>query len=351
MLPCVVPQTGKEKRQAMDPNAAADGDGIFGLDCTAADAGVVLVPVPFDATTSYRPGAADGPAAMLQASYQVDLHDREVGDPWRAGIWMDRPAPAVTRHNADARPLVEALRDGPDPEALATVNRLCEEVNDQVTEQVRGWLEQGKLVGTLGGDHATAFGAIRAHAQRGEPFGILHIDAHADLRRDYEGFTWSHASVMEAVTRLLPEVERLVQVGVRDFCEEERQRIEASGGRIRTHFDADLSDRLFAGEPWAALVDEMLAPLPERVYVSFDIDGLDPALCPHTGTPVPGGLSFRQACHLLGALARSGRRIIGFDLVEVAPGPRGDEWDGNVGARLVYKLIGWALRTSPGGNP
>lgn len=348
MVPCHIPMDGTKAQGAMDPNAAAAGDGIFGLDCTAEDARVVLVPVPFDATTSYRPGTADGPAAMLQASHQVDLHDREVGDPWLAGIWMDRPAPEVTRHNMEARPLVEALRDGDDAGTLAEVNRLCEEVNDRVTEQVGRWLDAGKLVGTLGGDHATAFGAIRAHAERSAPFGILHIDAHADLRRDYEGFTWSHASVMEAVTRLLPGVERLVQVGVRDFCDEELQRIDASDGRIRTFFDADVSDRLFAGEPWAALVQEMIEPLPRRVYVSFDIDGLDPAHCPHTGTPVPGGLSFRQACYLLGAVVRSGREIIGFDLVEVAPGPAGDEWDGNVGARLVYKLIGWALKSAPG---
>ena len=127
------------------------------------------------------------------------------------------------------------------------------------------------------------------------------FDAHADLRRDYEGFRWSHASVMEAVSRELPGVTRLVQVGVRDYCEEESQRIDDSGGRIVTFFDADLQARLAVGEPWAALVEEMLAPLPRTVYLSFDIDGLDPALCPHTGTPVPGGLNFAQACFLLRA--------------------------------------------------
>jgi agmatinase len=146
----------------------------------------------------------------------------------------------------------------------------------------------------------------------------------------------------------LPGVTRLVQVGVRDFCEEEAQRIDESAGRIVTFFDADLQARLAAGEPWAALVEEMLAPLPRTVYLSFDIDGLDPALCPHTGTPVPGGLNFAQACFLLRALAQSGRRLVGFDLVEVAPGPDGDEWDGNVGARLLYKLIGHALATRAG---
>ena len=334
-----------------DPNAAPAGDGIFGLDCTPEEAAVVLVPVPFDATTSYRPGTARGPAAILAASVQLDLHDREVGDPWRAGIALLPEDPAIVARGQEARRLVEALRGGAStaPAAdLDTVNTLCGEVNDTVRDTVAGWLRAGRIVGTVGGDHATAFGAIAAHAAHYGDIGLLHIDAHADLRRAYEGFRWSHASVMEAVCRELPGVNRLVQVGVRDYCEEEAARIEASGGRIVTFFDADLQSRLAAGEPWAALVEEVLAPLPRTVYVSLDIDGLDPALCPHTGTPVPGGLGFAQACFLLHALAQSGRRLVGFDLVEVAPGPDGDEWDGNVGARLLYKLIGHALATRAG---
>jgi agmatinase len=330
----------------VDPNAAASGTGIFGLESTPQEAGVVLVPVPFDATTSYRPGAAQGPRAVLEASYQIDLHDRQAGDPWRAGIALADPSPEIVSRAGEARRLVEALRTSPDEATLSRINRLCGEVNDLVTALVARWIAAGKLVGTLGGDHATAYGAIRAHADHYPEFGLLHIDAHADLRQDFEGFTWSHASVMEAVSRTLPQVSRLVQVGVRDFCEEEIARIEASDGRIMAFFDADLHQRLFTGETWAALVAEIIAPLPERVYVSFDIDGLDPRLCPHTGTPVPGGLSFNQACFLLHAVARSGRRIIGFDLVEVAPGPEGDEWDGNVGARLLYKLTGFALQSA-----
>ena len=148
---------------------------------------------------------------------------------------------------------------------------------------------------------------------------------------------------MDAVCERLPGVSRLVQVGVRDFCEEELERIEGSGGRVRTFFDADLNRRQFAGENWGAIVDEIVGCLPQEVYISFDVDGLDPKLCPNTGTPVPGGLSFAQATFLLRRVVESGRRIVGFDLVEVAPGARGDEWDGNVGARLLYKMIGWTL--------
>jgi agmatinase len=244
---------------------------------------------------------------------------------------------------------VEGLREKRDDAALDQVNGLCGEINDTVTAAVGHWLAQGRLVGVVGGDHATAFGSIRAQAERGGEFGILHIDAHADLRRAYEGFTWSHASIMDAVCEQLPAVTTLVQVGVRDFCEEELVRIEGSGGRVRTFFDADLHARLFEGESWAALAREIVAALPQRVYLSFDVDGLDPKLCPNTGTPVPGGLSFAQAAYLLREVVRSGRTIIGFDIVEVAPGPGDDEWDGNVGARLLYKMIGWALLSRQNG--
>ena len=111
------------------------------------------------------------------------------------------------------------------------------------------------------------------------------------------------------------------------------------------HHDARLAQARFEGEPWAAAVRRIVEPLPRDVYVSFDVDGLDPTLCPHTGTPVPGGLSFQEAAALVGGIVRSGRRIVGFDLVEVAPDPEGGEWDGNVGARLLYKLVGWMLRS------
>jgi agmatinase len=144
----------------------------------------------------------------------------------------------------------------------------------------------------------------------------------------------------------IPAVSKLVQVGIRDLCEEEADQIASSGGRIQTFFDAELAEARFAGETWAAQVRRMIDPLPRDVYVTFDIDGLDPALCPHTGTKVPGGLSFQMATSLIAAVARSGRRIAGFDLTEVVPAKDGSEWDENVGARLLYKLIGWTLKST-----
>jgi agmatinase len=337
-----------------DPGAAAQpGSGIFGLPHDETASRVVVVPVPFDATTSYRRGTAGGPAAVLEASRQVDLFDREVGRPYEAGIFMREIPADVLAWNEEAQraadPIIERggdiEGDAALAKALARVNELSERVNAHVHAAASALLAQGKLPVVLGGDHATPFGAIRAQAEHAPGVGVLHVDAHADLRPAYEGFTWSHASIMHNVVTRLPDVAKLVQVGIRDFSEEELSIIEGSRGRVETFFDADLARARLEGEPFAKQVERIVSVLPERVYVSFDIDGLDPTLCPSTGTPVPGGLSFHEASYLVGAVARSGRRIVGLDLNEVAPSPEGDEWDANVGARVLYRLIGWALRS------
>jgi agmatinase len=337
-----------------DPNAAAQpGSGVFSLPHEPDRAGVVLLPVPWEVTTSYRTGTADGPAAILEASRQIDLYDVETGRPYLAGIAMlDEPAD-VRAWNDEGRPLAEQViaAGGATPgdaalgRALDRVNQLGAQLNDRVRAETDRALDDGRLIGIVGGDHSVPLGAIQALARRHPGLGILHIDAHADLRDAYEGFTWSHASIMFNVLRHAPEVARIVQVGLRDVCEAEADLIRDTGDRLVAHFDADLAARACAGESWAIQCERIVADLPREVYVSFDIDGLDPTLCPHTGTPVPGGLQYAQALFLLGAVARGGRRIVGFDLCEVAPGPAGDEWDANVAMRILYKLIGWALRS------
>jgi agmatinase len=138
-------------------------------------------------------------------------------------------------------------------------------------------------------------------------------------------------------------VKKLVHVGLRDVAESEVRLIRESGGRHEAFFDHDIAKHRMSGQPFKALVDRMVTALPNEVYVSFDIDGLDPALCPNTGTPVPGGLAWHEALSILAAVRSSGRKIVGFDLNEVAPGEGGDEWDGNVGARLLYKMCGFTL--------
>ncbi|MDC0708114.1 agmatinase family protein [Stigmatella sp. ncwal1] len=337
-----------------DPGAAAPADsGIFGLPHSPEEAHVVLIPVPFEATTSYGGGTSEGPAAVLQASRQVDLFDVETGRPYERGIALLPESEELrawnTRAKERAQIVIEAGGVNPSqPELQAAadeVNQLCEKMNGTVYRTAKHWLDQGKRVGAIGGDHSISYGIIQAHAEKYPGLGVLHLDAHADLRNAYEGFTWSHASIMYNVVKRLPGVKSLVQVAVRDMSEEENQVIEGSQGRIRSFFDATLQQKRFDGVPWNRQVDELISLLPEHVYLSFDIDGLDPVLCPHTGTPVPGGLSFPEATALLAGVIRSGRTIVGFDLTEVAPDPEGGEWDGNVGARLLYKMIGWMLKS------
>lgn len=333
-----------------DPDAAAVGEtGIYGLPFTAEESRVVIVPVPFEATTSYGGGTSSGPSAVFEASKQVDLFDQETGRPYEAGIAMLDVPEQVLEWNREAKELAATVIeqggvvDDATRDAAAKVNGYGERVNDWVYEQTRALLEAGKMAVILGGDHAVPFGSIRAYAERHPGMGILHLDAHADLRDAYEGFTWSHASIFNNVMRRIPEVGKLVQVGVRDLGQAERAMIDSSSGRIVTFYDADVAAQKEEGVPYARIADEIVALLPDEIYLSWDIDGLDPTLCPGTGTPVPGGLSWNEAVGLLRAIRRSGKRIVGLDLCEVSPGET--EWDANVGARLLYKMIGFALLT------
>ncbi len=274
---------------AIDPNAAARPDsGLFGLYDTLESARVIVLPVPFDATTSYHHGAARAPAAILRASHQIDLYDVETGRPYRAGIHMLPEPPSVKAWNATSRVAAQAFEhedatEAEVAEAQEHINDASRAVENYVAARTRELLLAGKLVCTLGGDHSVALGAIKEHAARYPAMGILHIDAHANLRRAYQGFVRSHASIMYNVLAGIPSLGCLVQVGVRDLCDEEVARIEESGGRIRTFFDAELSQQKLSGVPWTGLCERIVAALPAEVYVSFDIDGLDPALCPRTG--------------------------------------------------------------------
>lgn len=333
-----------------DPDAAAgSGSGIYGLPFTTEDSAVVIVPVPFEATTSYGGGTSSGPAAVLEASKQVDLFDQETGRPYANGIAMLELPDMVLQWNREAKKLAAPVIaqggavDEKGHASVAKVNDLSTRMNEWVYEQTTAILHAGKMAVILGGDHSVPFGAIRSYSEKYPGVGVLHLDAHADLREAYEGFTWSHASIFHNVMTRLDAVSRLVQVGVRDLGQAERRMIDESDGRIVTFYDADLARRKEEGEPFAKITDEIIAALPNDIYLSWDIDGLDPTLCPGTGTPVPGGLSWNEAIGLLRAIQRSGKRIVGLDLCEVSPGET--EWDANVGARLLYKMIGFALLT------
>lgn len=339
-----------------DPNAPAQpGSGIFGLPFDEAEAAVVILPVPWEATTSYGGGAAEGPQAILEASMQVDLFDLDVEKPYELGIHMLEEDPRIAAWNEEAKALAADVIDaggaGDDPKLvknLARVNALSREVDGYVETEVARLLAAGKIVGLVGGDHACPLGAFRAlgKARRAAgkgPFAILHFDAHSDTRKAYEGFEGSHASIMHNALESVPEIGKLVQVGIRDVCEEEIAYCQGQGSRVRMVTDREVALRKLEGESFAAIARSIVAELPDEVWVSFDIDGLDPRFCPGTGTPVPGGLDLHETACILREIVRAKKRILGFDLDEVAPNPSGDEWDGNVGARLLYKLIGFTL--------
>ncbi len=317
---------------SFDPDGAArPGSGVFGLDSPPDRAAVRILGVPFDGTASYRKGTASGPAAILAASHQVELFDlaqeswpKGDGRPWTAGIHLE----------------IDSGVDG---------TSSGEAINERVGTWTRERLEADQLPVILGGEHSVPFGAIRAATERFGELGLVHFDAHADLRVAFEGHRWSHASILHNVLEELPEVESVLSIGLRDLGEGELQAIRESCGRVLAIFDHQWAEWRREGIDLARRVLDALALLPDTLWLTFDVDGLDPSLCPNTGTPVPGGLSWNEVDLWLGALVDSDKRIAGLDLCEVSPGPNPDpatdSWDAIVGARLLYRLIGCALAT------
>jgi agmatinase len=339
--------TKKEKIASFDPSGVGLKNGNFiGLPFDENDAEVVLMPVPWDVTVSFAAGTSTGADNILESSSQLDLYDHDVKNAWKMGLFM-RPLDQKWLEKSEAMrslsaPYIDFLENGGDvsqnpamKKTLDDVNASCEELRQWVYEESKNLLEKGKLVGLVGGDHSTPLGYIQALAERYENFGILHFDAHLDLRNSYEGFTYSHASIFYNVLKL-PQITRMVSVGIRDYCEEEVDLVENSGGRVQVFFDSYLKKQVFKGNPLYSIYQNAIDMLPKNVYVSFDIDVLTPHLCPNTGTPVPGGLEFQEAMFFIKCLLDSGRKIIGFDLSETAA--KGHDWDGNVAARVLYKL-------------
>lgn len=321
--------------------------GLFGLPFTLEECDTVIVPVPWEVTVSYGGGTAHGPEAVHKASFQVDLFDPLVPDAWTYGIGMDELPEEVKnkseRLRQQSEDYIEALAKGADAgnsemkKIAGEIDSACTWLNQHVKKRCLHFLKQGKTLGLLGGDHSTPLGLMQALSELYPSFAILQIDAHADLRDAYEGFEFSHASIMFNALKL-KHVEKLVQVGIRDYCSEELELIQNSDHRVQTFFDRDIKHAMYRGDSWDRICNRIVAALPNNIYLSFDIDGLDPKLCPHTGTPVAGGFEAEEVLFLLEKIVNSGKRIIAFDLNEVSPGPDGDEWDANVAARLLFRI-------------
>jgi agmatinase len=271
-----------------------------------AAARAVVLPVPYDFTTTYQGGARLGPRAILTASQNMELWDEEIGAVYRAGI--------------HTLPELEPAAEGPGP-MVARV------------EQAVAWiLEQGKLPAILGGEHSITAGAVRAAARHHPALSVLQIDAHADMRDRYLGSPHSHACVMRRVREMVPAA----SVGIRSMSEEEAHHLE----RHPAPLWSVRQFRALQGR-W----EPILSALSGEVFVTFDLDGLDPSALPATGTPEPGGLDWYEAVDLLRAVSERAR-IVGFDVVELAPLP-GQVASDFLAARLVYRLIGLALARVP----
>lgn len=267
---------------------------------------IVILPVPYESTVTYRTGTSDGPIAIIDASQYLELYDRE----------LDRE---ICRIGIHTLPELEPVMSGP------------EQMVNRVYQVARDLLERDKIPVMLGGEHSLTMGMIKAFRERLENLAVLQLDAHADLRDQYLGTKYSHACVMRRVWELCP----IVQVGIRSLSQEENQFIE----------EQKLSPFYAEVFSFQDSVAKVVSALPPEVYITIDLDILDPSIMPAVGTPEPGGMSWREVLSLLRAVARV-KKIIGFDLMELCPreGPTSCAF---LAAKLAYKLIGYATYPFP----
>ncbi|MEN9686981.1 MAG: hypothetical protein RLZZ28_2767 [Bacteroidota bacterium] len=331
-----------------DPNAVGNpNNNLFGLPFTEEDARLVILPVPWEVTVSYGAGTARAAEHVYKSSKQVEIYDTEGAYGWKQGFFMqevDRKLLMKSDYlRKEAELYIDYISKGESVDknkfmckSLKEINEGSLLMNQWVYDHAKSLLDKGKLVGLLGGDHSISLGFMKALGEKYPSFGILQIDAHCDLRKAYELFTYSHASIMYNALQEIPSLQKLVQVGIRDYCEEEWELICNSDYRVIAYLDKAIKERQFEGETWKHITDEIVQQLPDFVYISFDIDGLDRKYCPNTGTPVQGGFEVDEIFYLLTKIHESGRKLIGFDLVEIGVGQT--DWDSNVGARILWRL-------------
>ena len=339
-------------------NVSNPNNNIFGLPTKEEDSRLVIMPVPWEVTVSYGASTARAPESIFKASMQVDLHDPDFPETWKQGFFMrDSDKKILMKSDylrKEAELYIDYIAEGGVvgdnqfmTKTLREVNEGSLYLNNWVYEQTKVLLDKNKLVGLLGGDHSTPLGYYKAIGDKHGTFGILQIDAHCDLREAYEGFNYSHASIMFNALKEIPQLEKLVQVGVRDYGGDEWNYIKESNYRVITYFDREIKSRIFEGETWKGVTEEIISKMPDKIFISFDIDGLDRKLCPFTGTPVPGGFELDQVFYLFNKILKSGKTVVGFDLNEVGIG--GDtDWDANVGARVLLKLCNLLVTSNNG---
>ena len=262
---------------------------------------VALIPVPYDSTASFRSGSRDGPEAMISASYGLEDYDFE----------LELDVSEIGIHTTGA---LEPHMAGPGP------------MTERIKGVVASYIAMGKTVGMLGGEHSITIGSVQAHVEAYPSLSVLYLDAHADLRDEYMGTPFGHASAARRAYECCP----IALAGVRSLCQEEHDFIR----------DNNVPVWYWNSNPDLSSAESVLDSLSDTVYVSVDLDVLDPALMPAVGTPEPGGLAWHQLVSLLAKVAKS-RRIVGFDVCELAPadGPPACSY---TAAKLVYKLVAYA---------
>ena len=264
------------------------------------NARVVVIPVPFDRTSTWLKGAEKGPAAIIEASAHMELYDIETdSEVYKKGIFTAEPV------------------DG---------QELPKDMVEMVAEQVRRYLRDNKFVVVLGGEHSVSIGSARAHVANNADITVLQLDAHSDLRDEYEGSKYNHACAMARISELCP----IVQVGIRSMDSSEKEALDTS----RVIFAREIS----TNKNW---IEKVLSKLSQNVYVTIDLDVFDPSIMPSTGTPEPGGLLWYDVLGLMRTVFEN-RNVVGFDIVELCPDERNKAPD-FLAAKLIYKLLSYKL--------
>ncbi len=278
-----------------------DSSKFLGYDSKIDRARILILPIPYEQTVSYRPGTREGPRAIITASQEVETYDEELDqETYRIGIHTLRE--------------LEPIMSGPQ-EMIASVQKRASEL-----------LKQEKFLVTLGGEHSLSLGLVQAFKEKYPSASVLQLDAHADLRDTYQGTPFSHASVMHRIQEIAPTV----QVGVRSLSREESQFIQER--ELPVYFARDTR----GGDDWMKKAIGKLSP---QVYLTIDLDALDPSIMPSVANPEPGGLTWEQILRFLRLLSIN-REIIGFDVMELCPIP-GNIAPDFLAAKLIYRLIGY----------
>lgn len=333
----------------LNEDTLKNDDPLFGNPLSFDDSKLVIIPAPWEPTTSYKGGTSNAPSLIRKASHQMDVFHEIYSESYNKGIFLKDTHPEIYPLHQQALKVCEEVQNhlteedsnkenssSKLAEQISYANGLSERFNEIIYNEAKSILNAKKIPALFGGDHSCPYGLMKALSETYKEWSILHIDAHFDLRIAYQGFTHSHASIIYNATQLEYAPQKISHVGIRDFSKSE---FEFANQHHHFSFtDKRLKQKEFNGETWNKTCEDILKPLTQNLYISFDIDGLDPQYCPQTGTPVPGGLSYNQAVQLI-ELASKKFNIIGFDLVEVASESGDHEsWDINVGTRLLFEL-------------